>query len=102
MDLDDIGFGEDEGHISKENDSKSGHHPTNESDQSNKKKKNSGDWHGSAANGTGKRVVSLHLPNSGVQSVTVDDPVDGDISVDNVGQHSSDASQWAVVSFFCW
>jgi hypothetical protein len=37
-------------------------------------------------------VVSLHLPNSGVQSVTVDDPVDGDISVDNVGQHSIDAS----------
>lgn len=37
-------------------------------------------------------MVSLHLPNSGVQSVTVDDPVDGDISVDNVGQHSIDAS----------
>jgi hypothetical protein len=66
--------------------------PNDESDQSNKKKKNGEYWHGSTANGTGKRVVSLHLPNSGVQSVTVDDPVDGDISVDNVGQHSIDAS----------
>jgi hypothetical protein len=28
MDLDDIGFGEDEGQNSKENDSKSGHRPT--------------------------------------------------------------------------